>query len=324
MLKIGNLKIKNPLFLAPMAGVTDHPFRLICKKFGAGVVYTEFVSANGIIRENIKTLDMMRFSEEERPLGIQIFGDDPEVVGKSAKMVNEMFKPDIIDINYGCPVPKVTKSGAGSGAMKNLCLMDEITSAVIESTQDTPVTVKMRAGWDQDRIISTEAGLRLEKIGVKAITLHPRTTSQKFTGKSNWNLIKELKEAVKIPVIGNGDINCLDDYKRIIDTTGCDGAMIARGALGNPWIFKEIKSYILNEKIEKNISLKDRFNLCKQHYQLLKKDKTQHVCLNLTKKHFSWYLKGFNGASDWRKKFMYSQSVNEIEKNIENFEKYVS
>ncbi|MAR14956.1 MAG: tRNA dihydrouridine synthase DusB [Candidatus Marinimicrobia bacterium] len=324
MLKIGNLKIKNPLFLAPMAGVTDHPFRLICKKFGAGVVYTEFVSANGIIRENIKTLDMMRFSEEERPLGIQIFGDDPEVVGKSAKMVNEMFKPDIIDINYGCPVPKVTKSGAGSGAMKNLCLMDEITSAVIESTQDTPVTVKMRAGWDQDRIISTEAGLRLEKIGVKAITLHPRTTSQKFTGKSNWNLIKELKEAVKIPVIGNGDINCLDDYKRIIDTTGCDGAMIARGALGNPWIFKEIKSYILNEKIEKNISLKDRFNLCKQHYQLLKKDKTQHVCLNLTKKHFSWYLKGFNGASDWRKKFMYSQSVNEIEENLENFEKYVS
>ncbi|MDC0145276.1 tRNA dihydrouridine synthase DusB [bacterium] len=323
MLKIGNLKIKNPLFLAPMAGVTDHPFRLICKKFGAGVVYTEFVSANGIIRENIKTLDMMRFSEEERPLGIQIFGDDPEVVGKSAKMVNEMFKPDIIDINYGCPVPKVTKSGAGSGAMKDLCLMDEITSAVIESTKNTPVTVKMRAGWDKDNIISTEAGVRLEKIGVKAITLHPRTTSQKFTGKSNWNLIKELKESVNIPVIGNGDINCLDDYKRIIDTTRCDGAMIARGALGNPWIFKEISNYLLNQKVEKNITLKDRFKLCKQHYQLLKKDKTEHVCLNLTKKHFSWYLKGFNGASDWRKKFMYSQSVDEIELNLESFEKYV-
>ena len=321
MLKIGNLKIKNPLFLAPMAGVTDHPFRLICKKFGAGVVYTEFVSANGIIRENIKTLDMMRFSEEERPLGIQIFGDDPEVVGKSAKMVNEMFKPDIIDINYGCPVPKVTKSGAGSGAMKDLCLMDEITSAVIESTKNTPVTVKMRAGWDQDNIISTEAGMRLEKIGVKAITLHPRTTSQKFTGKSNWNLIKELKESVNIPVIGNGDINCLDDYKRIIDTTRCDGAMIARGALGNPWIFKEISNYLLNQETESIITLKDRFNLCKQHYQLLKKDKTEHVCLNLTKKHFSWYLKGFNGAAEWRKKFMYSQTVNEIEKNLEEFEK---
>ena len=166
MLNIGKLQIKSPLFLAPMAGVTDHPFRLICKKFGAGVVYTEFVSANGIIRENIKTLDMMRFTDEERPLGIQIFGDDPEVVGKSAKMVNEMFKPDIIDINYGCPVPKVTKSGAGSGAMKDLCLMDDITAAVIENSKNTPVTVKMRAGWDQDRIISTQAGLRLEKLGV--------------------------------------------------------------------------------------------------------------------------------------------------------------
>ena len=314
MLKIGNLKIKNPLFLAPMAGVTDHPFRLICKKFGAGVVYTEFVSANGIIRENIKTLDMMRFSEEERPLGIQIFGDDPEVVGKSAKMVNEMFKPDIIDINYGCPVPKVTKSGAGSGAMKDLCLMDEITSAVIESTKNTPVTVKMRAGWDQDNIISTEAGMRLEKIGVKAITLHPRTTSQKFTGKSNWNLIKELKESVNIPVIGNGDINCLDDYKRIIDTTRCDGAMIARGALGNPWIFKEISNYLLNQETESIITLKDRFNLCKQHYQLLKKDKTEHVCLNLTKKHFNWYLKGFSGASELRKQFMQATSIHEIDR----------
>ena len=150
---------------------------------------------------------MMKFTEEERPLGIQIFGDSPEVVGKSAKMVNEMFKPDLIDINYGCPVPKVTKSGAGSGAMKDLCLMDDITAAVIESVDDTPVTVKMRAGWDKEKIISTEAGQRLEKIGVKAITLHPRTTSQKFTGFANWELIKELKESINIPVIGNGDVN---------------------------------------------------------------------------------------------------------------------
>jgi len=322
MLKIGNLEIKIPLFLAPMAGVTDHPFRLICKKLGAGVVYTEFVSANGIIRENIKTLNMMQFKEEERPLGIQIFGDDPEVVGKSAKMVNEMFKPDIIDINYGCPVPKVTKSGAGSGAMKDLCIMDEITSAVIENVKDTPVTVKMRAGWDQDNIVSTEAGMRLEKIGVKAITLHPRTTSQKFTGKSNWNLIKELKDSVNIPVIGNGDINTLDDYKKMINRTGCDAVMIARGALGNPWIFEEISNY-LNDKDKLNITLKDRFDLCKKHYELLKKDKSEHICLNLTKKHFSWYLKGFNGASEWRKKFMYCNNINEVEKNLNIFEKYI-
>ena len=323
MLKIGNLKIKSPLFLAPMAGVTDHPFRLICKNLGAGVVYTEFVSANGIIRENIKTLEMMNFTEEERPLGIQIFGDDPEIVGKSAKMVNEMFKPDIIDINYGCPVPKVTKSGAGSGAMKDLCVMDEITSAVIENVKNTPVTVKMRAGWDQDNIVSTEAGIRLEKLGVKAITLHPRTTSQKFTGKSNWNLIKELKNSVNIPVIGNGDINTLDDYKKMITITGCDAVMIARGALGNPWIFEELSNYLLNNKSKSNITLKDRFELCKKHYELLKKDKSENICLNLTKKHFSWYLKGFNGASEWRKKFMYCDSINEVENNLDLFQKYI-
>ena len=320
MFNIGNIKIKSPLFLAPMAGVTDHPFRLICKEYGAGVVYTEFVSANGIIRENLKTLEMMRFTDEERPLGIQIFGDDPEIVGKSAKMVNEMFNPDIIDINYGCPVPKVTKSGAGSGAMKDLCIMDDITSAVIESVNNTPVTVKMRAGWDQDKIVSTEAGIRLEKIGVKAITLHPRTTSQKFTGKANWNLIKELKESISIPVIGNGDINSVDDYKKMIDTTGCDAVMIARGALGNPWIFKEINQYIKNNNIENSITLKERVKICKKHYKLLKEDKNNHVCLNLTKKHFSWYLKGFDGAAEWRKKFMYSTSTKEVEEHLKDFE----
>jgi len=306
-----------------MAGVTDHPFRLICKSFGVGVVYTEFVSANGIIRENIKTLEMMKFTDEERPLGIQIFGDDPEIVAKSAKMVNEMFEPDIIDINYGCPVPKVTKSGAGSGAMKNLCLMDEITAGVVENVKNTPVTVKMRAGWDQNNIVSTEAGIRLEKIGVKAITLHPRTTSQKFTGKSNWNLIKELKENVTIPVIGNGDINNIDDYKKMINITGCDAVMIARGALGNPWIFKEISNYLLNDNTELDITLKDRFKLCKKHYELLKKDKSENICLNLTKKHFSWYLKGFNSASEWRRKFMYCNNIYEIEKYLYEFKKYV-
>ena len=319
MFNIGKIQIKTPFFLAPMAGVTDHPFRLICKEYGAGVVYTEFVSSNGIIRENIKTLNMMKFEENERPIGIQIFGDDAEIVGKSARMVNEMFKPDLIDINYGCPVPKVTKSGAGSGAMKDLCIMEDITAAVIENVYDTPVTVKMRAGWDKDNIISTKAGQKLEKIGVKAITLHPRTTSQKFSGLSNWSLIKDLKEAVNIPVIGNGDINNINDYKRMLDETGCDAVMIARGALGNPWIFKELNNYLLNNKNKLNITLKDRANVCKRHYELLKKDKSEHVCLNLTKKHFSWYLKGFDGAAEWRKKFMYSKSNKEIETHLKDF-----
>tara|TARA_Y100001970_G_C13575402_1_gene528252 strand:- start:14 stop:562 length:549 start_codon:yes stop_codon:yes gene_type:complete len=182
----------------------------------------------------------------------------------------------------------------------------------------------MRAGWDQDKIISTTAGLRLEKLGVKAITLHPRTTSQRFTGKANWKLIKELKEAVNIPVIGNGDINSVDDYKKMIDTTNCDAVMIARGALGNPWIFKELSKYLNNEQHLFTPSLKERIQTCRKHYELLKKDKTEHVCLNLTKKHFSWYLKGFNGAVEWRRKFMYSNSNDEVERNLQEFEKEVS
>ena len=185
MFKIGNIKVNNPLFLAPMAGITDHPFRTICKRFGAGLVYTEFVSADGIIRENEKTLNMIKFTDEERPIGVQIFGDQPEVVSKSAKYICQTFKPDLIDINYGCPVPKVTKKGAGSAALKDLCIMKDITEAVVESVPNTPVTVKMRAGWNSDNIVSTKAGILLEEVGVKAIALHGRTTSQLFKGKAN-------------------------------------------------------------------------------------------------------------------------------------------
>ena len=175
---IGNLNIPTPVFLAPMAGVTDHSFRILCKEMGAGVVYSEFVSAHGIIRENEKTLDMIRFTQAERPIGIQIFGDSPEVMSKAARFVKDKFHPDIIDINYGCPVPKITKKGAGSAALKDLCLMDEITSAVVEAVPELPVTVKMRAGWNHENLVSTEVGPRLEKLGVKAIALHPRTTNQ--------------------------------------------------------------------------------------------------------------------------------------------------
>jgi len=210
-MKIGNIKIDTPVFLAPMAGYTDYPFRVLCKRSGAGVVYSEFVSADGIIRENIRTLEMIQFKEEERPIGIQIFGNDPDVMATATRYINKNFSPDIIDINYGCPVPKVTKKGGGSAALKDLCLMDDITQAVVEAANETPVTVKMRAGWDLNSIIIEEAGPRIENFGVKAITLHPRTTTQKYTGKANWDLIKILKQSISIPVIGNGDIKNIDD-----------------------------------------------------------------------------------------------------------------
>ncbi len=316
MLKIGNLNIDNPVFLAPMAGVTDHPFRVISRSLGAGVVYTEFVSSDGIIRENLKTLDLMRFTEDERPIGIQIFGDNPDIVGKSAKMLNDRFNPDIIDINYGCPVPKVTNRGAGSGAMKDLCKMEDITQAVIESVPDKPVTVKMRAGWDNSKIISTEAAVRLEKIGVKAVTLHPRTTKQQFTGRSNWTLIKEMKEAVKIPVIGNGDVVTADDYIRMREETGCDAVMIGRAALGNPWIFQSIQLRLNNKRIV-HPSIAERAKMCKIHFELLKKDKYEKVCVNLSKKHFGYYLKGFPKAGEWRKKFMNANAITDVEKLLD-------
>jgi len=319
-LKIGDININNPVLLAPMAGVTDLPFRIICKEMGADIVYTEFVSSNGIIRENKKTLDMIKFVNDERPIGVQIFGEDPNAVGLSAKMIEERFSPDIIDINFGCPVPKVTKKGAGSAALKDLSLMKDITSSVINNAKSTPITVKMRSGWCSDSKVFVEAGKILEDIGVAAITLHPRTTSQRFEGKADWNSIKTLKENVNIPVIGNGDVKNIDDYKKILEETGCDAVMIGRAALGNPWIFRQIKEYNDNKEIS-SIEVSDILKACVHHYELLKENREERICVNLTKKHFSWYLKGFKNASNWRKKILFSNNIEEIEESIRNMNK---
>ena len=312
MLEIGKIKIDNPVFLAPMAGVTDTVFRTLCKKMGAGVVYTEFVSSNGIIRENKKTLDMMEFSDFERPIGIQIFGDSAQVLGDSAKLIKEKFSPDIIDINFGCPVPKITTKGAGSGAMKDIGLMIKMAESVVKNSGNTPVTVKMRAGWSDRQIISTQAGKELEDVGIKAITLHPRTSKQRFTGKADWRLIADLKEKTNIPIIGNGDIKTPEDVVLIKNKTHCDGVMIGRASLGNPWIFKQINS-LLKEKQYTEITLKEKIDLCNEHYALLKKEKNENLCLNLTKKHYSWYLKGFPNASYWRTGFMKCKTINEFD-----------
>ena len=315
MFTISNVKISNSIILAPMAGVTDHPFRQICKNFGAGLVYTEFVSADGIIRENEKTLNMIKFRESERPIGVQIFGDNPDIVAQSAVYINTHYKPDIIDINYGCPVPKVTKKGAGSAALKDLCIMKDITEAVVQSVAPTPVTVKMRTGWNTENIVSTDAGVLLESIGVQAITLHARTTSQKFSGEANWQHIKDLKEAVNIPIIGNGDVSTFEDYQKIKEFTGCDGVMIGRAALGNPWIF----SNILNNNNNRP-SISEIKEICLQHIDLLIKNKSEKVSLNLSKKHLSYYLKNFNQAGTYRKKVMRCDSINDVIKIIKSIE----
>ena len=315
IVKIGNIDIDNPIILAPMAGVTDRPFRLICKELGASIVYTEFVSAEGIIRENIRTLDMISFKKEERPIGVQIFGDNPKSVSDSAKFIYENFQPDIIDINFGCPVPKVTKKGAGAAALKNLSHMEDVASSVVEKVPDIPVTVKMRTGWDSNNIISTKAGIMLEKIGIKAITLHGRTSKQSYSGNSNWELIKELKENVSIPVIGNGDVDSVDKYHKIKNYTQCDGVMIGRGALGNPWIFKQIRDSINNTSVTE-LTVNDILFQCLKHLNLLVEDKSEKVALNLSKKHINYYLKGFKDSSKYRKKIMGCENVIEIQNEL--------
>ena len=317
-MKIGNINIKHPLFLAPMSGVTDQPFRIICKKFGASVVYTEFVSADGIIRENVKTLNMVKFEEIERPIGVQIFGNDPDTVCDSAFSIYNKFKPDIIDINFGCPVPKVTKKGGGSAALKNLRLMQEIAEKTVLAVPDIPVTVKMRAGWDYNNIIIKDAGVLLEESGIKAITLHARTSKQMYKGEANWELIGDLKNTVKnIPIIGNGDITSVDDYKKIIEISNCDGVMIGRGCLGNPWIFRDILNFLKSNEIKKT-TMNEIIETCNEHVYLLKKFKNDKVVINLSKKHLSYYLKGFKDSSLYRKEVMRSETIEEIEKVISN------
>jgi tRNA-dihydrouridine synthase B len=300
-MQIGKLNIQTPILLAPMAGVTDYPFRVLCKAQGAGVVYSEFVSAHGIIRENAKTWQMIKFTDFERPIGIQIFGDTPEVMSRAAKMVVDKFSPDILDINYGCPVPKITKRGAGSAALKDLCLMDDITAAVVEAVPEVPVTVKMRAGWDNTSIVVPEVGQRLEAIGVKAIALHPRTTKQSYNGSADWSLIKQLKEATAVPVIGNGDIKTPDDVMHMFEQTKCDAVMVGRSALGNPWFFKEAIALYKGKSVPQPPTIKERISGCRQHFDHMIDWHGERTATNMMRKHFGWYIRGFSGAGNYRK-----------------------
>jgi tRNA-dihydrouridine synthase B len=311
-MKIGNLSIETPIFLAPMAGVTDYPFRVLCKEQGAGIVYSEFVSAHGIIRENLKTLQMIKFSDFERPIGIQIFGDSPEIMAEAAMLVENKFEPDIIDINYGCPVPKITKKGAGSAALRDLCLMDDITAAVVESVPNTPVTVKMRAGWNISSIVIPEAGQRLEKLGVKAIALHPRTTKEGYSGRANWKLINELKKSVSIPVIGNGDIKSPTDILSMFEETGCDAVMIGRAALGNPWFFKEAVATFKGLTPPSPPTTSTRIKGCKNHFINMIEWHGERAATNLMRKHFGWYLRGFEGAGSYRKSLVTASNRDEM------------
>ena len=311
MWKIGNITINNRIVMAPMAGISDSAYRLICKEMGAGLVYAEMVSDKAIVYGNKKTIDMLYMREEERPIAQQIFGSDRDSFVKAAKYVMDNMKPDIIDINMGCPVPKVAlRAQAGSALLKDVNKVFDIVKAVVNSVS-VPVTVKIRSGWDKDSINAVEVANACEKAGAAAITIHPRTRSQGYSGKADWNIIKLVKENVNIPVIGNGDVKTPEDVKKMLDTTNCDAVMIGRGLIGNPWLIKNSLLY-LSGKDMIDVSSKDRIDMILHHIDLLKEFKSDKVIALEIRNHIAYYLKGVVNSKEFKNKIFKINDLDEI------------
>ena len=313
MFKIGNVEIKNRIVLAPMAGISNSAFRRIAKEMGVGLVVAEMVSDKAIFYGSKKTIDMLYMKEEERPISQQIFGSDKDSFVYAAKYILETMKPDIIDINMGCPVPKVaTRAQAGSALLKNPDKVYEIVKAVVDAV-NVPITVKIRSGWDEKSINAVEIAKVIEKAGASAITVHPRTRSQGYSGKADWNIIKQVKDAVNIPVIGNGDIKSCYDAKRMLDETNCDAVMIGRGLLGNPWLIRDCIDYLNNKKI-KEVSILDRLNMVLKHFNYLLEFKEEKIAVLEMRTQVCYYLKGI--SKEYKQKFMQINSKEEFIKLV--------
>ncbi|MEA3319950.1 MAG: tRNA dihydrouridine synthase DusB [Bacillota bacterium] len=294
MLKIGNINMKNQVVLAPMAGVCNAAFRLTVKEFGAGLVCAEMVSDKAILYKNAKTMGMLYIDEREKPLSLQIFGGEKDTLVEAAKFVDKNTTADIIDINMGCPVPKIVKCDAGAKWLLDPNKIYEMVAAVVDAV-DKPVTVKMRTGWDEDHIFAIENARAVERAGGQAVAVHGRTRVQMYEGHADWDIIKQVKESVNIPVIGNGDVQTPQDAKRMLEETGVDGVMIGRAALGNPWMIYSTVQYLETGKLVGEPSVREKMDVCKLHLDRLIDLKGENTAVREMRKHTAWYLKGIRG-----------------------------
>ena len=297
-LKIGNVVLENSYVLGPMAGVTDLPFRLLCKEQGVGLICMEMVSAKGILYNNKNTESLLQVHPDETPVSLQLFGSDPKIVSEMAKRIEE--RPfTFLDINMGCPVPKVVKNGEGSALMKNPRLVYELVSAVVKAIEK-PVTVKIRKGFDDEHVNAVEIAKIIEEAGASAVAVHGRTREQYYSGKADWDIIRQVKEAVKIPVIGNGDVFTPEDAKRLLDETGCDGIMVGRGAKGNPWIFKRITHYLETGELLPGPTLMEVRDMILRHGKMLTEYKGEMIAMREMRSHMAWYTKGMRNSAALR------------------------